>query len=274
MQSPDYHTDDDAGQPQFTNPRIEVTEHRGAPLLSWSGIAIIQQLMERLGVARALDAGVRVLRRCKWYTESDHILTVIYNMLTGGSRLSDINRLREDPGVQRVLGTERIPHATTVGDFLARFGEKRNKVALSELREVGEDLQQDEFALLPRERRAMATIDMDSSIHEVYGKKKEGADYAYDNTWSYNALYGTLAETGEVLYVGLREGCRYTSYGTKEVLPGIIVFPASRRFQTVPSRVASACQPVMLVSASGERQRCRLSRFSRGVHRQRCWWSR
>ena len=45
------------------------------------------------------------------------------------------------------------------------------------------------------------------------------------------------------------------------------VFPASRRFQTVPSRVASACQPVMLVSASGERQRCRLSRFSRGVHR-------
>ena len=222
MQSPDYHTDDDAGQPQFTNPRIEVTEHRGAPLLSWSGIAIIQQLMERLGVARALDAGVRVLHRCKWYTESDHILTVIYNMLTGGSRLSDINRLREDPGVQRVLGTERIPHATTVGDFLARFGEERNKVALSELREVGEALQQDEFALLPRERRAMATIDMDSSIHEVYGKKKEGADYAYDNTWSYNALYGTLAETGEVLYIGLREGCRYTSYGTKEVLPGII----------------------------------------------------
>ncbi len=222
MQSPDYHTDDDAGQPQFTNPRIEVTEHGGAPLLSWSGIAIIQQLMEHLGVAGALDAGVRVLRRCKWYTESDHILTVIYNMLTGGSRLSDINRLREDPGVQRVLGTERIPHATTVGDFLARFGEERNKVALSELREVGEALQQDEFALLPRERRAMATIDMDSSIHEVYGKKKEGADYAYDNTWSYNALYGTLAETGDVLYIGLREGCRYTSYGTKEVLPGII----------------------------------------------------
>ena len=46
-----------------------------------------------------------------------------------------------------------------------------------------------------------------------------------------------------------------------------ILFPASRRCQTVPSRVASACQPVMLVSASGERQRCRLSRFSRGVHR-------
>ena len=92
-------------------------------------MAIVRQLVERLGVAPAIDAAVRVLRRCKWYTESDHILTLIYNMLTGGSTLSDINRLRDDPGVKRVLGTERIPHATTAGDFLARFGEKRNTVA-------------------------------------------------------------------------------------------------------------------------------------------------
>ena len=205
IQSPDYHTDDDACQPQFSNPRIQVAEHGGAPLLSWSGIAIIRQLVERLGVASAIDAAVRVLRRCKWYTESDHILTLIYNMLTGGSTLSDINRLRDDPGVKRVLGTERIPHATTAGDFLARFGEKRNAVAVSELREVGEHIQQESFAMLPRERRAVATIDLDSSIHEVYGEKKEGADFAYDNTWSYNVLYGTLAETGDVLYVGLRK---------------------------------------------------------------------
>ena len=35
-------------------------------------------------------------------------------------------------------------------------------------------------------------------------------------------LYGTLAETGDVLYVGLREGYRHTSYGSEEVLPGMI----------------------------------------------------
>ena len=46
-------------------------------------------------------------------------------------------------------------------------------------------------------------------------------DFAYA-TWSYSALYGTLAETGDVLYLGLREGYRHTSYGTKEVLPGTI----------------------------------------------------
>ena len=131
IQSPDYHTDDSC-QPEFSYPPIQVAEHRGAPLVSWSGLAIIRQLVERLRVAPAIDAAVRVLRRCKWYTESDHILTMIYNMLTGGSTLSDINRFRDDQGAKRLLGTERIPHATTTGDFLARFGEDRNAVALSE----------------------------------------------------------------------------------------------------------------------------------------------
>ena len=221
IQSPDYHTDD-SGQPEFSYPPIQVAEHRGAPLVSWSGLAIIRQLVERLGVAPAIDAAVRVLRRCKWYTESDHILTMIYNMLTGGSTLSDINRFRDDQGAKRLLGTERIPHATTTGDFLARFGEDRNAVALSELREVGDDLQQQSFAMLPRVRREVATIDLDSSIHEVYGKKKEGADFAYNNTWSYSVLYGTLAETGDLLYMDLREGYRHTSYGSQDVLPGMI----------------------------------------------------
>ena len=49
------------------------------------------------------------------------------------------------------------------------------------------------------------------------GRRRKGRTLRYDNTWSYSALYGTLAETGDVLYLGLREGYRHTSYGTKEV---------------------------------------------------------
>ena len=218
--SPDYIADD-VCQPQFSNPRVQVDEHRGAPLLSWSGLAIIRGLVERLGVASVIDSTVRVLRRCKWYTESDHVLTVIYNLLTGGSRLSDGNRLRADAGIRRLLGTERIPHATTTGDFLARFegkeegreerDRKRGEVALSELRESTEEIQQKALGMLPRERRKVATMDWDSSILEVYGRKKEGADYAYDNRWSYSVLLGTLAETGDVLHAQLWEGCRHTA---------------------------------------------------------------
>ena len=90
---------------------------------------------------------------------------------------------------------------------------------------------------MPRERRKVH-----SSIHEVYGQKKEGADFAYDNTWSYSALYGTLAETGDVLYLVLREGYRHTSYGTKEVLPGTIerVSKHFRQVRMAPTAATTA----------------------------------
>ena len=120
MHSEDYHSDDSC-QGKFSNPPIQVQEHRGAPLLTCSGVVIVRQLIERLGIAPAIDATVRLLKRCKVYSESDYVLTLMYNLLTGGETLHDINRLREDPALLRTLGTERIPHATTVGDFLARF---------------------------------------------------------------------------------------------------------------------------------------------------------
>ena len=186
---------DDSCQPgaQYTNPPVVVQEHHGAPLLNCSGLVLVRQLIERLGVARAIDAGVRVLRRCKWYRESDHILTLIFSMFSGGNKLQDVNRLGQDDALKRVLGSDRIPHATTIGKFLWRFGNDQHdkqRQGLAELRDTTAAIQQDAFAMLPRERRKVATLDWDSSIHEVYGQKKEGADFAYDNTWSYSALYG------------------------------------------------------------------------------------
>ena len=248
---------DDSCQPggQYRNPRVVVQEHHGAPLLNWSGLVLVRQLIERLGVARAIDAGVRVLRRCRWYRESDHILTLIYSMLSGGSKLQDINRLGQDGALKRVLGSDRIPHATTIGKFLWRFGDDQQdqqRQGLAELRETTAAVQQDAFGLLARERRKVATLDWDSSIHEGYGQKKEGADFAYDNTWSYSALYATLAETGDVLYLGLREGYRHTSYGTKEVLPGTIE-RVSKHFRQVRMRADSGYYSQALAKICEER---------------------
>ena len=87
---------------------------------------IIRQLIERLGIAQAINAGLRLLRRHKPYAESDHILTLVYHFLSGGETLNDVNRLGDDPVLLRVLGTEQVPHATTIGDFLARFKPKKN----------------------------------------------------------------------------------------------------------------------------------------------------
>ena len=252
------HENDDSCQPspQYSNPRIVVREHHGAPLLNWSGLVLVRQLIERLGIVSAIDRSLRLLRRCKWYRESDHILTLIYNILGGGNTLQDCERLRQDEALKRVLGSDRIPHATTLGKFLWRFGDRkrdRHGLALKELRETTEAVQQDAFALLPRERRRVATLDWDSSIHEVYGNKKEGADWAYNNTWSYSGLYGTLAETGDLLYLGLREGYRHTSYGMKEVLPGTIE-RVGKHFRELRMRADSGYYSQALVRICEDRE--------------------
>ena len=187
-----------------------------------------------------------------------HILTLVYSMLSGGSKLQDVNRLGQDDALKRVLGSDRIPHATTIGKFLWRFGndqQDKQRLGLAELRETTAAVQQEAFGMLPRERRKVATLDWNSSIHEGYGQKKEGADFAYDNTWSYSALYGTLAETGDVLYLGLREGYRHTSYGTKEVLPGTIE-RVSKHFRQVRMRADSGYYS----RVSGHQQRRRAPR--------------
>ena len=55
------------------------------------------------------------------YHESDHVLNLAYNVLCGGTRLEDIERLRHDTAYMNALGADLIPDPTTAGDFCRRF---------------------------------------------------------------------------------------------------------------------------------------------------------
>jgi len=205
-------------QVHFENPSVVLKESKQAPLLTYTGIVIARNLIQKLGAAQVIDQSVCVLQRHKPYAESDHILNIVYNLLTGGETLLDIERLQEDRSFLKVLGAQRVPDPTTAGDFLARFCD----VAIAELQGALNRIQSNAFFLLKEERKKRATIDSDSSIYEVYGKKKEGADYSYNNKWSYNGLHMSVAETGDIVYQELREGNTYSSVGVDEKLPEII----------------------------------------------------
>lgn len=57
------------------------------------------------------------------------------------------------------------------------------------------------------------TIDLDSTIVEVSGKKKHGAAYGYTRVLGYHPLLATRANTGEILHGRLRKGS--SQRGTK-----------------------------------------------------------
>jgi hypothetical protein len=201
----------------FSNPPIAVKENKQSPLVDYAGVVPVRNLIDRLDIASTLDENISVFKRHKPYFESDHILNFVYNFLTGGETINDIERLQEAEGFLKILGTESIPDPTTAGDFLARF----KKEDIQSFQRAIEQIQDTAFGLLRSKKKEIATIEHDSSIHQVYGEKKTGADYAYDNTYSYQVQYVTLAETGDVLHQELREGNRYSSYQVAEILPGL-----------------------------------------------------
>src|SRR5437899_10698638 len=82
-------------------------------------------MVRTLGLAESIDERVHVFKRHFPYHESDHVLSLAYNVLCGGTRLEDLERLRSNEAYLDTLGCQRVPDATSVGDFLRRFDEDR-----------------------------------------------------------------------------------------------------------------------------------------------------
>lgn len=59
---------------------------------------------------------------------------------------------------------------------------------------------------MPRSRKKMGMVDLDSTIKEVYGQCKRGADFSYNGKWSYHPFLATLGETNEPLHTINRPG--------------------------------------------------------------------
>src|SRR5215831_1656051 len=79
------------------------------------GIGAIHLLSRWTGLIDAIDRNVEVLKRHLPYHESDHVLNIAYNALSGGTCLEDIELRRQDEVYLDSLGAQRIPDPTTAG---------------------------------------------------------------------------------------------------------------------------------------------------------------
>ena len=75
----------------------------------------------KTGLVEAIDRDLHLLKVHLPYHESDHVLNVAYNILSGGTCLQDLERRRTDEVYLDGLGAKRIPDPTTEGDFCRRF---------------------------------------------------------------------------------------------------------------------------------------------------------
>ena len=195
-----------------SNIHYQIAERTRA--IGFGGVGAMHKLVCKLRLDREINKNIALLQRHVPYWESDHVLNIAYNILTGGTCLEDIERLRNDETYMNGLDAERIPDPTTAGDFLRRFDE----TWIFALQETINETRTKVWGLQDSSFRKEAIIDIDGTIAGTTGKCKEGMELAYTGIWGYAPLIVSLANTNEVLYLVNRPGNRPSNAGAAEWL--------------------------------------------------------
>jgi len=114
---------EDQPQPMFKASNIHYEMAERVQGVNCGGIGAMHLMVQRLGLVEDMNRNLKLLKIHLPYHESDHVLNITYNILTGGLRLEDIEQRRQDENLLNGLDAQRIPDPTTAGDFTRRFDE-------------------------------------------------------------------------------------------------------------------------------------------------------
>ena len=182
-------------------------------LVPSAGLLAPAALAQRLGVAELIDAQVDLGTRPGAANGGTKALTVIGSMLAGGDSIDDTDLLRSAAAPQ-VFDQLRAP--STIGTWLRSF----RWANVRQLDAVSRELLARSWAAGagPANPTAALTIDLDSTIVQVYGRAKAGAAFGYTRVRGYHPALATLAQTGEVLHARLRGGSAGAARGAASFL--------------------------------------------------------
>jgi hypothetical protein len=199
--------------PEFAARTIRYETSDRVRSIPCGGIGAIHQLARKVGLVAALDTRLPILKRRRPYSEADHVLNIVYNLLCGGSVLDDIETRRNDGAFLDALGARTIPDPTTAGDFCRRFGVEQIHTLMGIVNDVRVGVWQRQSAAFFEQT---ARIDADGSLVETSGECKEGMDVAYNGVWGYHPLVVSLANTVEPLFIVNRGGNRPSQEGAPD----------------------------------------------------------
>jgi len=198
---------------------IDETPMQGA-LSANAGLAAVSRVLRSLELGPACQAWLSVKQRNRGYEAAQFIEPLIMLNAAGGDCMQDMNILRQDAAMEKMLGYG-VPSTRAVGDFLARFHDEENlEAALAQaqrqerlafiVEENGalQGLQQVQRAMLAKLAQistlpCVATIDQDATIIE---SRKREATYTYKGMKGYQPMVAAWAEAGLIVADEFRDG--------------------------------------------------------------------
>jgi hypothetical protein len=184
-----------------SNIHYEITDRTRA--IAPGGIGAIHLMARNIGLVHDIDENLHLLKRHLPYFESDHVLNIAYNLLSGGSRIEHLETRRNDEVYLDALGAQRIPDPTTAGDFCRRF----SKADVERLMDSFNEVRPRAWKEQPADFFEEAFIDADGTLAPTGGCCKQGVDIAYDG-WTSPRMTGA----GLTVYV-------ISSYSAGDIYP-------------------------------------------------------
>src|SRR5690606_26334702 len=117
-----------------------------------AGLALVSRALRSLGLPALADARVAAKKRRRGLTPGQHLEALILLHAAGGDCMDDMALLREDPGMEKMLGYTP-PAPTSVRTFLEAF---HDADAVARARE--DATAQQRLAFIPEENRALAGL--------------------------------------------------------------------------------------------------------------------
>jgi hypothetical protein len=155
--------------------------------------------MRQFGLASTIENSVQLLKQPREYSDSDHILSQVFNTFFGGQRLEDMKLLRQDDAVKKALGMASLPDSTTAGDFLRRFDQEQIDALQDGINEARSTVWN---KTRPFDSIKEVYIDIDGTVAPTEAGCKDGIHYcSYKKLWGYGPLIVSVAPTKEVLFL-------------------------------------------------------------------------
>lgn len=190
-------------------------------LTGQAGLAAFSRAFRSLGAPKLCEDRVGVKERSRGYSVGQQVESLVLLHAAGGDCMQDIEALRQDRGVAKMLGYV-VPSQRCVADFLESFHDAA-KVAQAR----AEAQRQGHLSLIPEEPAALlglgevaqglvraiagrfhrsvtrATVDQDATIIESH---KGEAQWTYEGTRGYQPMVAMWAETDLILAEEFRDG--------------------------------------------------------------------
>ncbi len=190
-------------------------------LTAQAGLAAFSRAFRSLGAPKLCDGLVGIKQRSRGFTVGQQVESLVVLHAAGGDCMQDMERLRQDGGVTKMLGYA-APGERCVADFLEAFHDPE-KVAQAR----AQAQRQKHLSFIPEETSALwglrqvargivraiagrskkpetrATVDQDATIIESH---KRQAQWTYEGMRGYQPMVAMWAETGLIVAEEFRDG--------------------------------------------------------------------